>query len=171
MNIWKSHIRTADKEVNMKAIFAVLNTTWAVLQYRSIAVSQYRSIVVSQYRSIVVSQYRSVAVSQYCSIAVSQYWTLLLFLITFWRHLWSKDVCYTKEMAKMTMWPIFPAIFNVCRLPSAVFNVKGGGFILMKSARKSILFYASVKYFSNRELWGKASSLLLCGKTTVSHWL
>ena len=146
--------------MNMKAIFAVLNTTWAVLQYCSIAVSQYRSIV--------VSQYRSVAVSQYCSIAVSQYWTLLLFLITFWRHLWSKDVCDTKEMAKMIMWPIFPAIFNVCRLPSAVFNVKGG-FILMKSARKSILFYASVKYFSNRELWGKASSLLLCGKTTVSH--
>ena len=155
MNIWKSHIRTADKEVNMKAIFAVLNTAWAVLQFRSIAVSQYCSI----------------AESQYCSIAVSQYWTLLLFLITFWRHLWSKDVCDTKEMAKMTMWPIFPAIFNVCRLPSAVFNVNGGGFILMKSARKSILFYASVKYFSNRELWGKASSLLLCGKTTVSHWL
>ena len=164
MNIWKSHIRTADKEVNMKAIFAVLKTTWAVLQYRSIAVSQYRSIAVSQYCSIAVSQYCSIAVSQCCSIAVSQYWTLLLFLITFWRHLWSKDVCDTKEMAKMTMWPI-------CRLPSAVFNVKGGGFILMKSAKKSILFYASVKYFSNRELWGKASSLLLCGKTTVSHGL
>ena len=150
MNIWKSHIRTADKEVNMKAIFAVLNTTWAVLQYRSIAVSQYCSIAVLQYSRIAVLQYHSIEL-YFC------------FLPHF-------DVT-CDLMTTMTMWPIFPAIFNVCRLPSAVFNVKGGGFILMKSARKSILFYASVKYFSNRELWGKASSLLLCGKTTVSHGL
>ena len=155
--IYESHIL----ELRIKKwIWKRSSQYWTLLE-------QYCSFAVLQYRSIVVSQYCSIAESQYRSIAVSQYWTLLLFLITFWRHLWSKDVCDTKEMAKMTMWPIFPAIFNVCRLPSAVFNVKGGGFILMKSARKSILSYASVKYFSNRELWGKASSLLLCGKTTV----
>ena len=30
VNIWKSYIWTVDKDVNMKAILAVLNTTWAV---------------------------------------------------------------------------------------------------------------------------------------------
>ena len=30
MNVWKSYILTVDKDVNMKAIFAVMNTTWAV---------------------------------------------------------------------------------------------------------------------------------------------
>ena len=34
MNIWKSYIWTADKDVNMKAIFAVMNTTWAVVKIR-----------------------------------------------------------------------------------------------------------------------------------------
>ena len=34
MNIWKSHIWTADKDANMKAIFAVMNTTWAVVKIR-----------------------------------------------------------------------------------------------------------------------------------------
>ena len=34
VNIWKSHIWTADKEVNMKTIFAVMNTTWAVVKIR-----------------------------------------------------------------------------------------------------------------------------------------
>ena len=27
VNIWKSYIWTADKDVNMKAIFAIMNTT------------------------------------------------------------------------------------------------------------------------------------------------
>ena len=31
-NIWKRYIWTADKDVNMKAIFAVMNTTWAVVK-------------------------------------------------------------------------------------------------------------------------------------------
>ena len=30
VNIWKSYIWTADKEVNKKAIFAVMNTSWTV---------------------------------------------------------------------------------------------------------------------------------------------
>ena len=34
MNIWKSYIWTADKDANMKAIFAVMNTTWAVVKIR-----------------------------------------------------------------------------------------------------------------------------------------
>ena len=32
VNIWKSYIWTADKDVNMKAIFAVTNTTWVVVK-------------------------------------------------------------------------------------------------------------------------------------------
>ena len=32
--MWKSCIWTADKNVNMKAIFAVMNTTWAVVKIR-----------------------------------------------------------------------------------------------------------------------------------------
>lgn len=32
VNIWKSYRRTADEEVNMKAIFAVMNTTTAVVK-------------------------------------------------------------------------------------------------------------------------------------------
>ena len=34
--VWinKSHIWTADKDVNLKAIFAVMNTTWAVVRIR-----------------------------------------------------------------------------------------------------------------------------------------
>ena len=34
MNIWKSYIWTADKDVSMKAIFAVMNTTSAVVKIR-----------------------------------------------------------------------------------------------------------------------------------------
>ena len=34
MNIWKSYIWTADKDVTMKAIFAIMNTTWAVVKIR-----------------------------------------------------------------------------------------------------------------------------------------
>ena len=34
VNIWNSQIWTADKYVNMKAIFAVMNTTWAVMKIR-----------------------------------------------------------------------------------------------------------------------------------------
>ena len=34
MSIWKSHIWTADKDAHMKAIFAVMNTTWAVVKIR-----------------------------------------------------------------------------------------------------------------------------------------
>ena len=34
MDIWKSYIWTADKDVNMKAIFAVMNTTWALVEIR-----------------------------------------------------------------------------------------------------------------------------------------
>ena len=34
MNIWKSYIWTADKDVNMKVIFTVLNTSWAVVKIR-----------------------------------------------------------------------------------------------------------------------------------------
>ena len=34
LNIWKSIKWTADKEVNAKAIFAVMNTTWAVMEIR-----------------------------------------------------------------------------------------------------------------------------------------
>ena len=34
VNIWKSHIWTADKEVNMKTIFAVMNTAWAVVKIK-----------------------------------------------------------------------------------------------------------------------------------------
>ena len=130
MNIWKSHITTADKEVNMKAIFAVLNTTWAVLQYCSIAVSQYCSIAVSQYRSIVVSQYRSIAVSQNRSIAVSQnrsiavsqYHSIELYFC-FLSHF--DVICDLKTFAiqrKWQRWPcdqFFPPFltFAVCPLP------------------------------------------------------
>ena len=31
MNIWKSYIWTTDRDVNMKVIFAVMSTTWAVV--------------------------------------------------------------------------------------------------------------------------------------------
>ena len=34
VNIWKSYIWTADKDINMKAIFTVMNTTWAVVKIR-----------------------------------------------------------------------------------------------------------------------------------------
>ena len=34
VNIWKSYIWTADKDVNMKAIFSLMNTTWAVVKIR-----------------------------------------------------------------------------------------------------------------------------------------
>ena len=34
LNIWKSIKWTADKEVNAKAIFAEMNTTWAVMEIR-----------------------------------------------------------------------------------------------------------------------------------------
>ena len=34
MNIWKSYIWTAGRDVNMKAIFAAMNTTWAVVKIR-----------------------------------------------------------------------------------------------------------------------------------------
>ena len=35
VNLWKSYMWTADKDVNMKAIFAVIMfTTWAVLKIR-----------------------------------------------------------------------------------------------------------------------------------------
>ena len=34
MNIWKSYILTADKDMNTKAIFAVMNNTWAVVKIR-----------------------------------------------------------------------------------------------------------------------------------------
>ena len=34
VNIWKSCMWTADKEINMKAIFAVMNSSWAVLKIR-----------------------------------------------------------------------------------------------------------------------------------------
>ena len=34
VNIWKSYICIADKDVNMKASFAVMNTTWAVVKLR-----------------------------------------------------------------------------------------------------------------------------------------
>ena len=34
VNIWKSCMWTADKEINMKAIFAVMNTSWAVVKIR-----------------------------------------------------------------------------------------------------------------------------------------
>ena len=34
MNIWKSYIWTADKDVSIKAIFAVMNTTSAVVKIR-----------------------------------------------------------------------------------------------------------------------------------------
>ena len=34
MNIWKSCMWTADKNVNMKAIFAVMKTTWALVKIR-----------------------------------------------------------------------------------------------------------------------------------------
>ena len=32
MNVWKSYIWTADKDVNIKAIFTVMITTWAVVK-------------------------------------------------------------------------------------------------------------------------------------------
>ena len=32
--IWKSYIRNADKDMNMKSIFAVMNATWAVVKTR-----------------------------------------------------------------------------------------------------------------------------------------
>ena len=34
VNLWKTHLWTADKDVNMKAIFAAMNTTWAVVKIR-----------------------------------------------------------------------------------------------------------------------------------------
>ena len=34
VNIWKSYIWTADKDVNMKVIYAVMNTSWAVVKIR-----------------------------------------------------------------------------------------------------------------------------------------
>ena len=34
VNLWKTYMWTADKEVNMKAIFAAMNTTWAVVKIR-----------------------------------------------------------------------------------------------------------------------------------------
>ena len=34
MNIWKSYIWTADKDMNMKAIFAVMNTSWAEVKVK-----------------------------------------------------------------------------------------------------------------------------------------
>ena len=34
VNIWKSYMWTVEKEVNMKAIFAAMNTTWAVVKIR-----------------------------------------------------------------------------------------------------------------------------------------
>ena len=34
VNIWKSSIWTADKDMSMKAIFTVINTTWAVVKIR-----------------------------------------------------------------------------------------------------------------------------------------
>ena len=32
--LWKSYMWTADKDMNIKVIFAVMNTTWAVLKIR-----------------------------------------------------------------------------------------------------------------------------------------
>ena len=34
VNIWKSDVWAADKDVNMKAIFALMNTTWVVVKIR-----------------------------------------------------------------------------------------------------------------------------------------
>ena len=34
VNIWKSYMWTVDKDMNMKAIFAVMNTTQAVVKIR-----------------------------------------------------------------------------------------------------------------------------------------
>ena len=34
VNIWKSYIGTVDKDMNMKVIFAVMNTTQAVVKIR-----------------------------------------------------------------------------------------------------------------------------------------
>ena len=34
VNLWKPYMWTADKDVNMKAIFAAMNTTWAVVKIR-----------------------------------------------------------------------------------------------------------------------------------------
>ena len=34
VNLWKTHMWTADKDVNMKAIFTAMNTTWAVVKIR-----------------------------------------------------------------------------------------------------------------------------------------
>ena len=34
VNLWKTYMWTADKDVKMKAIFAAMNTTWAVVKIR-----------------------------------------------------------------------------------------------------------------------------------------
>ena len=34
VNLWKPYMWTADKDVNMKAIFAAMSTTWAVVKIR-----------------------------------------------------------------------------------------------------------------------------------------
>ena len=34
VNLWKTHMWTADKDVNMKANFAAMSTTWAVVKIR-----------------------------------------------------------------------------------------------------------------------------------------
>ena len=34
VNIWKSYVWTADKDVNIKTIFALMNTTCAVMKIR-----------------------------------------------------------------------------------------------------------------------------------------
>ena len=34
VNIWKSYMWTVDKEMNMEAIFTVINTAWAVVEIR-----------------------------------------------------------------------------------------------------------------------------------------
>ena len=34
VNLWKTYMWTVDKDMNMKVIFAAMNTTWAVVKIR-----------------------------------------------------------------------------------------------------------------------------------------
>ena len=44
VNIWKSYMWTADKDVNIKAILAVMNTTWAVVKIRPDKKKKFRPV-------------------------------------------------------------------------------------------------------------------------------
>ena len=44
VNVWKSYRRTADKDVNMKATFAIVNTTSAVVKIRPEKIKPFRDL-------------------------------------------------------------------------------------------------------------------------------